>query len=159
MVPTITPEQASSNIEQSINACQKLLILIEEERDALKMRDTVALERIIKDKSTNLLALEVGAKQRTAWLQTSGINGDLEHAWTQQLTHFAPNLNGRWLQFKSVLEDCKAQNDINGKMLARNQQVVKRLVAIVRGQGDNPPLYSPKSSRSSSQGYNKFGEA
>jgi flagellar biosynthesis protein FlgN len=159
MVTTITQEQASSNIEQSINACQKLLILIEEERDALKARDTLALERIIKDKSTNLLALEVGAKQRTAWLQAYVGSGDLEHAWAQQLTHFAPNLTNRWLQFKSVLEDCKAQNDINGKMLARNQQVVKRLVAIVRGQGDNPPLYSPKNGRGGSQGYNKFGEA
>lgn len=159
MLKTLTLEQATGNIEQGINACQKLLILLEDERNALKARDTQELERIIKDKSTNLLALEQGAKQRTSWLKVNGNEATFEHTWAEHINQLSPALSAQWAQFKSLLEECQTHNEVNGKMLARNQQVFKRLVAIVRGQSDQQPLYTPKGSRGAGSGYHNLGEA
>lgn len=159
MLNTVTLEQAKHNIEQGINTCQKLLILLEQERDALKTRDTSALEEVIKQKSSNLLALEQGAKQRTAWVQADASQPPAEHEWAQHITQLNPELGRQWLQFKGLLSDCQIHNDVNGKMLARNQQVIKRLVSIVRGQTDSQPLYTPKGNRGAGKGYNKLGEA
>lgn len=159
MLKTITLEQATSNVEQGLHACQQLLILLEDERTALKERDTEALTRIIKDKSNSLLALEQSAKQRTAWLQANAADTELEHAWAEHVNALSPELGSQWLQFKSLLEDCRAHNEINGKMLARNQQVFKRIVSLVRGQTDQQPLYTPKGSRGSAKGYHNLGEA
>jgi flagella synthesis protein FlgN len=159
MLSTITREHASTNIEQSIGACQRLLILIEDEREALKDRDTDGLERIIKEKSTNLLTLEVAAKQRFGWLSASAVKDANENAWLAQLAALDRHLEGRWQHLKSLLEECQMHNEINGKILARNQQVFTRLVAIVRGQGDHLPLYSAKGARSNAPGYQTLGEA
>lgn len=159
MLTTITLEQATSNVEQGIHACQKLLISLEDERTALKERDTDALTRIIKDKSTSLLALEQSSKQRTAWLQADIADADLERAWMEHINALSPELGSQWLQFKSLLEDCRAHNEVNGKMLARNQQVFKRIVSIVRGQTEQQPLYTPKGGRGSGKGYHNLGEA
>lgn len=159
MLKTPTLEQATCNIEQGINACQKLLILLEDERNALKARDTQELERIIKNKSTNLLALEQGAKQRTSWLKVNGSEAAFEHTWAEHISQLSPALSAQWAQFKTLLGECQTHNEVNGKMLARNQQVFKRLVAIVRGQSDQQPLYTPKGSRKAGSGYHNFGEA
>lgn len=159
MLLTVTHEQAEGNIRQGIQACQKLLILLEDERDALKKRDTKELERIITDKSTSLLALEQGAKQRAAWLKTQANEPAQEQAWTQHVEQLSPELSTQWLQFRRLLEDCQTHNEINGKMLARNQQAFKRLIDIVRGQNHGQPLYTPKGSHGSGSDYHNLGEA
>lgn len=159
MLTTVTHAQAHENIQQSLQACQKLLILLEDERNALKARDTQELERVIKDKSSSLLALEQSAKQRMAWLNSDPTDDALEQKWMAQIDALSPQLSEQWGQFKALLEDCRTHNEINGKMLARNQQVFKRLVAIVRGQTDQQPLYSPKGNRGAVKAYQKLGEA
>lgn len=159
MTITVSLAQAQANIEQGVEACQKLLILLEDERTALKARDTKELERIIKDKSTCLLALEQTAKQRMEWLSVDATEGGLDSVWSQHIEQLDPQLAPLWQRFKTLLEDCRTHNDINGKMLARNQQVFKRLVAIVRGQTDQQPLYSPKGNRGAMKAYQKLGEA
>lgn len=159
MTITVSLAQVQNNIDQGVEACQKLLILLEDERNALKARDTQELERIIKDKSTCLLALEQTAKQRMEWLNVDAAEGGLDGAWTQHIEQLDPQLAPVWQRFKTLLEDCRTHNDINGKMLARNQQVFKRLVAIVRGQTEQQPLYSPKGSRGAMKAYQKLGEA
>lgn len=159
MLSTVTHEQAAGNIKQGIEACQKLLILLEDERNALKKRDTKELERIITDKSTSLIALEQGAKQRAAWITTNGKEPSPEHAWTQHIEQLGSDMAPQWQQFKRLLEDCQTHNEVNGKMLARNQQAFKRLIAIVRGQSHGQPLYTPKGSHGAGSGYHNLGEA
>lgn len=159
MIAKVTQALVKDNIEQGIQACQKLLILMEDERRALKERDTTALERIIRDKSANLLALEQTAKQRSTWLDADSADAALEQAWLQYIGALDSQLGQQWLQFKSLLDDCRTHNEINGKMLARSQQVVKRLVGMVRGQTDHQPLYSPKGRRGMNNGYHNLGEA
>lgn len=159
MQTKLTQALVKDNIDQGMQACQQLLVLLEDERRALKERDTAALERIIKGKSASLLGLEQAARQRSAWLDKPQTDAGLEHIWLQHLAAFDPELTQQWSQFKVLLEDCRTHNEINGKMLARNQQVVKRLVAIVRGQTDHQPLYSPKGGRGMHKGYHNLGEA
>lgn len=159
MAITVTQAQAHDNIEQGVQACQKLLILLEDERSALKDRSTQELERIIKDKSTCLIALEQTAKQRMQWCNVDVAEAGLDTAWTLHIEQLDPQLLPQWQRFKSLLEDCRTHNEINGKMLARNQQVFKRLVAIVRGQTDQQPLYSAKGNRGAMKAYQKLGEA
>lgn len=159
MLKTITLEQATRNIEQGIEACQKLLILLEDERQALIDRDTDALARIIKDKSSSLLALEQSSKQRTSWMTAEAPDTVVEHAWVNHLSALSPQLEPQWLQFKSLLDDCRTHNEVNGKMLARSRQVFKRVIAIARGQTDQQPLYTPKGGRGLGKGYHNLGEA
>lgn len=159
MLNTITLEQARNNIEQGIQACQKLLISLEDERQALKDRDTDTLAQVIKDKSTSLLTLEQSSKQRTSWVAAEGPDTVVEQAWIAHIKTLDPKLEDNWLQFKGLLEDCRTHNEINGKMLARSRQVFKRVIAITRGQTDQQPLYTPKGNRGAGKGYHNLGEA
>jgi flagella synthesis protein FlgN len=134
------------HIGQDISACRNLLQLLEQERDALKARDLTALEDVIQNKSANLQHLEQSAKQRSIWLAL--------------LRTCKPQVEQTWGELKDLLRECQEQNEINGKLLARNQQVFSRLLSIVRGQDDDSgPLYTAKGGRGAGSGLQKLGEA
>jgi flagella synthesis protein FlgN len=149
------------HIGQDISACRNLLQLLEQERDALKARDLTALEDVIQNKSANLQHLEQSAKQRSIWVASQKQPKDsVEDTWLALLRTCKPQVEQTWGELKDLLRECQEQNEINGKLLARNQQVFSRLLSIVRGQDDDSgPLYTAKGGRGAGSGLQKLGEA
>jgi flagella synthesis protein FlgN len=155
----LTQENAKNHLRQDISACQTLLTLLDNERQALKARDPQQLEDVIQNKTALLLHLEQSAKQRGQWVSVAGTKQKSEALWLEQLRKLDPVLERTWGEFKDLLKVCQEQNEINGKLLARNQQVFERLLAIVRGQGENSPLYTAKGNRGNGYNFQKLGEA
>lgn len=157
-------QQIHHQLNGDIAACEALLKLLEAEREALAARDMVTLDTIIEQKATTLATLEQSARVRSEWLreyvQTSpeaGATG--EPMWDSLLAGNAPALVQSWQRLKDLQIRCRAENEVNGKIIARNQKTYARLLDIVRGQTTAPNLYSA-SGKSTGGGYsNKVGEA
>lgn len=155
----LTKENANNHLRQDISACRNLLTLLESERQALKTRNPEQLEEVIQNKTVLLLHLEQSAKQRSQWVTQSGAGQKTETVWLGLLHKLDPSLEKIWVEFRDMLKVCQEQNEINGKLLARNQQVFDRLLAIVRGQNENSPLYTAKGNRGGGYNFQKLGEA
>ena len=156
----LTLEIARQHIRQDIHACQNLLALLSTEREALKTRDIQQLEDVIQNKASTLLHLEQSAKQRSLWVaQETKTQQKSETVWLGLLRKLDLQAERDWAEFKELLKQCQEQNEINGKLLARNQQVFARLLAIMRGQGESSPLYTPKGNRGGGYDFQKLGEA
>lgn len=158
MSKTASFQQIKTNIDGDINACNTLLQLLESERQALKDRDPTTLDGIIEEKTTNLQHLEHSAVQRSAWL---GANPtiDPQNKWLDLLKQTNQELIPLWKTLQDKLKDCQTQNEINGKVLARNQQIFKRILGIVRGQSAPQDLYTQKGNRSNNGFQQTIGEA
>jgi len=154
-----TPDQVKFNIETDIHACQELLKLMESERVALKERDVDSLQNIIDDKSTNLMKLESNARQRSQWAALSQQTGPMEKSWVNIIESTNPTMLPRWQELKENLQLCRNQNEINGKLLSRNQQIFTRLLNVVRGQSDAPNLYNQSGARMNGGQNQSIGEA
>lgn len=156
---SITPNAIQSQISSDIHACESLLSLFKSEREALKMRDTDSLDKILQDKSTYMEKLEQSATMRQQWTRQVAQN-DPEVAWNDLLSSLkGSDVKEQWLTLKKLFKRCKEENEINGRLVARNQQVYGRLIEILRGQTAAPNLYNAKGSASSQSGSNTFGEA
>ena len=152
-------KQIEALIEQDTIACQALLDLLNQERDALKERDIDALEQIVGKKADCLTHLEKSASVRMAWSQSYADNNP-EVAWDTLLTRFnSDGLKTAWQKLKSLFSECQTANEVNGKILARNQQTFSRILTLMRGQSDAPKLYTSSGNASNSGGSNIVGEA
>lgn len=149
----------AQQIHADIASCEALLSLFLKERDTLKARDAEQLDIIIQEKTTLLSQLENSAKLRTQWSRAHAA-GTLEQSWEGMIDELRDtDLKQKWERLKTLFAECKKENEVNGRLLARNQQVFGRLLEIVRGQTQAPSLYSAKGAASGYSGSNRFGEA
>lgn len=154
----------SSNIQHmlqtDIASCEALLALLNEERDALKSRDHDRIDNIIQAKALHLQHLEGSAQTRTQWALASK-NGKVnpETVWHDMLAEQGAEIKTQWESLKNLLSDCRRENEINGKILSRNQKTFSRLVSILRGQTAGTNLYTSKGSRNAHLPGHQIGEA
>lgn len=138
----VSPKALFSQVEQDIQVCDQLIELLQKESEALKQRQTQTLESLIPEKNSFLSALANSANQRRAWLQAQGKPTDESH-WLQLLQEMGgQKLLDQWQIFNDKLSNTKHLNEVNGKMIARGQQTINRLLDILRGQFDAPKLYN-----------------
>ncbi len=155
----VTAEQIENQIAADIRACETLLTLMDQEREALKGRDADKLAEIIESKVAPLNHLEASAVQRCRWAEVSSLEQASE-AWQKLLSSLnRETLQRDWERLKELTDRCKKANEINGKLLVRNQQVFGRLVDLMRGQTSAPPLYNTYGAKTGGQGSHKIGEA
>ena len=58
-----------------------------------------------------------------------------------------------------LTKECQHKNEVNGKILIRQQQVYARLLELLRGQTTAPNLYTASGAPTSTQGSFKVDEA
>ncbi len=157
---TVTEQQLVNHIEQDIAACEALLQLLGAEREAVKERQLTLLDDIITQKASRLRVLEESARSRSHWVAAATTaTTTQEQRWLELLAGFSPELLARWQVLKDLFVECRVQNDVNGKALARAQNTYGQMLGLMRGQPANSKLYSPKGApRSSLLGHN-LGEA
>jgi len=155
----LTVETIMAQIESDTKACEALITLFDDERQALKERNLDALDKILEHKSAYLLTLEKSANTRFSWAKQYAQSPSSD-TWEALLTQLKqPALIQAWNELKTLFARCKQQNEINGRLIARNQQVFTRLVEIVRGQTQAPTLYGSSGAASSYTGSHSVGEA
>ena len=158
MTQTITPQAVSQLLNDDIAACTKLLELLGQEQDALKNRDIEALESLVENKSQQLIHLEKSAGVRTSWARSASSSAD--QGWQELINGFQDkHVLALWKTLKEQLAECKVKNEVNGKMLARNQQIYGRLFDVVRGQNSANKLYSATGESTSGGRSQIVGEA
>jgi len=146
-------------ISSDIAACESLLQLLDEEQNALKDRQIEALEPIIEKKTSFLLHLEQSAIKRQQWSQQAKIAAD-SSAWQDLIEEFKrPGLLEQWRKLKALLDDCRDANEINGKLLARSQEMFERISNILRGQNQKVSLYGASGRTTQSANSSRVGEA
>lgn len=155
----ITADIVEQQVSSDIQACEALLKLLDREQNALKSREIDDLDEIIQNKTIQLSILEKSAIARREWVQLSGLKSDPE-SWQQILEEFnRPSLIEKWQHLKTLMDDCKSANEINGKLLSRSQEVFSRISGILRGQNQNVSLYGSSGRSTSGGNTQKFGEA
>jgi len=138
----IHPQQLNSIIQEDIEASGALLKLLEAEQQALKKRLHRDLENLLREKNTLIHTLDANAEKRQQILAQATMTGTAE-SW-QKLLVLINNqkLIDDWETVKTNIDQCQHFNGINGKMIARGQQTVRRLLNILRGQTAVPGLYT-----------------
>ncbi|SMF36142.1 flagella synthesis protein FlgN [Alteromonadaceae bacterium Bs31] len=161
----IQAQELVTHLQADIAACESLLELLEQERSALGERDTETIEALLEQKAEQLSILEASAQTRTRWskqyLSADAVDQEpLKRAWQSLLDQAEhPQLVQLWEHLKELQQACKAANEVNGKILARNQKTFGRLLEIVRGQTATPKLYSAAGKSTASHISQKVGEA
>ena len=149
-----------SLIEGDINACTALLNLLEQEREALKERSQERLEEILQAKADHLCHLENSAKIRSEWAELYNAGGQsLEEKWHAIIAQQSSDIATLWHRLKDLLQNCRRENEVNGKILARNQKTFSRIISILRGQSTSTNLYTSKGNRNPHIPGERLGEA
>lgn len=159
MTLNVDAAQIEAQISQDIQACELLLSLLAQEQDALKNREPDALAEIIEAKIPPLSHLEQSAQVRASWLQAAGQETTAE-AWLKMLSNSEQlSLKENWYKLKTLMTECRLKNEVNGKLLVRNQQVFGRLLDLLRGQNTSANLYTASGAAKGYSGSNIVGEA
>lgn len=152
-------DELSNHIQDTLEHSKSLLETLKQEQEALKSRDVKTIEILLEEKTKLLLFLEQSANTRTQWARVMNISVQ-DESWNQFLTTLdKPVLTKTWLQLKKTTDECKKQNDINGKLLVSGQKSLGRLLDVFRGKTANPYLYNANGSSTNSANSNKVGEA
>ena len=142
MTQPINAQNVESLIQNDIATCKALLELLDKEQEALKKRDSDELAQILENKAPYLASLEQSAQTRNQWAQASTPE-DAPDAWKKMLNELKnTEVKTLWSSLKELFEQCKIKNEVNGKMLIRNQQAFGRLLDILRGQNTAKNLYN-----------------
>lgn len=155
----ISAEAIESQISSDITACETLLELFEKEQVALENRDAEALAEVIDLKTPQLVHLEESARQRAVWATSA--NADPNSEGFQQIINELnqEKITKDWKALTSLTKQCKERNEVNGKILMRQQQVYGRLMEIMRGQTQAPNLYNAYGTATNNRASNKMDEA
>jgi len=143
---TPSPELVSAMLTQDQSDIEQLQQLLDSEREALAQRDHAALPELIERKSRCLSALGEHALQRQNWLRAAGLSCD-HQGWLNWLEHSRETRAQRddWEALAEAFRQCREQNEINGKIIARAQHTLGRLLDVMRGQQEGAPeLYNAK---------------
>jgi flagellar biosynthesis protein FlgN len=147
-VPAAITKKIRSLIQADIASAQQLLVALKSEREALQQRDYLRVTDIIASKTNILDLLESHSIQRQQLIKEAGLRcqgNTMEEQWADLIKIIAdPALQADWEHLLQALRDCRHANSVNGKMIARGQQSLGRLLNILRGQIDTPELYNQK---------------
>ena len=129
-----------------IGISQQLLELIQDELKALGERDLPQLEQILGRKLPLLTLLEQHGRQRSELLQSLQLSPDqqgLEQLATR--SQQGSELLASSAQLSELLEQCRAANILNGRVIRTSQISTNSVLGILRG-GETPNLYDSRGS-------------
>lgn len=128
-------QQMGALLEQESQLCTRLLSALNAELEALKLRDTSALEHAVEDKQGCVSALELNEQALFQLLSHSGFSGDA-NGFQQFLDSLAAsgdpcNIRNQWEILNGKIAQCRDLNQVNGRILnvsmANTQQVLNLL--------------------------------
>lgn len=129
-----------------IDTSQQLLALIQDEFKALGERDLPQLEQLLSRKLPLLSLLEQHGRQRSELLQSLHLSADQQGLERLAAgSRHADELLARSAQLSAQLEQCRAANLLNGRIIRSNQSATNSVLGILRG-AETPNLYDSRGS-------------
>lgn len=129
------------HLQQQLQLLNDLNLQLETERDHIKSRQLNEMQSVLTIKQQLLDEIRKGASQRKEWLSaaasgTPKLNGSDDLSLWKSLLKRLNNseLDTLWSRFTQDLSSLKDGNEINGKLISRGQQTMKRLLELMRGQ-------------------------
>lgn len=143
-------------IKVDLVQASELLKTLQLEREALKEREFDQVVSIVERKAQLLDQLDKNSQERQSLLKQAGFNGDELQikGVIEQLND--KNLQQDWNELLEVVKQCKQENAVNGKMVARGRQTLGNLLNLLRGQVNAPQLYDDKGATTNNKGSNNF---
>lgn len=154
------PQLVREMLERDLHAAERLQQLLRAEHQLLQDRNHEALATLIDEKNAHLALLEGHANERAALLQALQLD-DNPGSW-QAFLAADPALSELiplWQQLHSEVSQCNQLNNHNGKLVARSQQTLKRLLDLVRGKSPAAGLYDASGSATNSASSNPLTRA
>lgn len=113
-------------VDDMAGAVAQLRAALDAERGALDAGDSFALDTATAEKARLMQRLESLDAERRQFEQTLGA------------------ADARWPGVLAALGECRRLNEINGGIVERRLQDVRRALAVLQGAGEAPPtLYGP----------------
>lgn len=130
-----------------IDLSEQLLILIDQEFQALSERQLDALEALLGSKQVLLKQLDQHAQHRTLLLRHHGLQADLQGLRAYAATQpDGVELLAASSQLAQLMEQCKTRNARNGQVIQANRFVVGKLLNVLQGTSA-PTLYNSRGSQ------------
>ncbi len=118
---------------------------LEDEQTALENRQIDALEQAVKAKQDALQEAAELQQRRSTLLRQYGFSND-ESGVLQCIAKCSPSLSREllplWEQLHTLIEQCRDQNLVNGRILELNDRCVQQTLAILTNGTQPLELYS-----------------
>jgi flagellar biosynthesis/type III secretory pathway chaperone len=137
-------------LQRELSQLAQLEAVLRLENEALKQRDTDAIEKNSSEKQSLIASIETLGKQRLALLQAAGKGTDKDSVLA--FVNTEPKLQERWDELEAILQRCQKQNQVNGMVLETSRQQTQQILGILLGQESrkDTQLYDAKGGTSPS---------
>lgn len=158
-----TIHSLSALIDSAIAQAEQLFELLQSEQQALLAEDHDSLATLSEQKLLISQSLDHIELQRQAIMASAGVSID-SHSMqnfllaNQKNTGFKPLLQS-WQKLLDVLQKASEQNHLNGILLEKQRQHVKRALNILFEQSSNPSVYDANGGTDSPQYTRSVGVA
>jgi len=144
-----SPQRLRAGLLQQRDAAQRLLDLLGEEGKAIGGNNLQALEALLAAKQQCLADLDA-VTQELGLLQPPLPSGT--DAMAAVMRGYDPHgtlgLESLWRQLAALLVSCRAQNNVNGKIIALGHRRVQQALSLLRnGHVGTESCYSPSGTR------------
>lgn len=131
-------------LREELAAVEWLRQLLQREYDVLKTRDPAGLERVVDEKQACVDRLRKLMADRLDHLRERGVAADARgfaaYVDTLPATERA-GVDQLWTALAQVAEQVRAQNEVNGAVIAASRNHVERTLALLRGRDSLDFLY------------------
>ena len=131
-------------LREELTAVEALRRLLQREYDALKSRDLAGLEQAVAEKQQCADHLRERIAGRLDYLRQRGNSADPTGLAAHVEALPAPErreTDELWAALEQAAEQARAQNEVNGAVIAASRNHVERTLAILRGRDSLDFLY------------------
>lgn len=131
-------------MREELAAVEQLRRLLQREYEALKSRDLAGLEQIVTEKQVCVDSLRKLIADRLDYLRERGIVAEARELAAHVETLPAPErleTNKLWVELEQATKQVRAQNEVNGSVIAASRNHIDRMLAILRGRDSLDFLY------------------
>lgn len=129
-------------IANDLKDCETLLSLLLKERESLSDREYDKYAQYIEEKTNALKSIEKNSEDRYALLHSYSLP-PTEGQWKNLIESIDDEeIQAQWAELVEKLNECKHENEINGRLISRGKQTVGKLLSILRGQLDSTQTYT-----------------
>jgi flagella synthesis protein FlgN len=148
-----------TSFNEDINHAKRLLVLLDEEFEALKNRQLERLQSILAEKQPLLTLLNQHADSRSQLLASHNLSTDRLgiQTYASQIGHSDALMHAAD-QLAELLVQCQSGNVRNGRLIRANQTSSTSLLGILRG-GEPTSLYDSRGSKARIQQHRPLSQA
>ncbi len=150
--PSEARERIVAVLGESVYHALGLKELLMDERNALELEDTDALEQTVDSKGRYIDKLQALEKDRATLCEASGFASGPEQM--QEMTDWCDEdsvVADGWSHLMTVAAECSQLNLANGAVIRLRQQHTEAGLAVLRGTDQDPATYAPTGSEQASR--------